>query len=98
VITIKQVIKKYGDPTDVNYSLGGTNNVTLVKLVYYENYQFVLHLSDPTSFERHDNSITPQSNVLWIDNVDEETRNTYYLDKRTFLWKGYGAYELVSGF
>lgn len=96
-ITVEQVINKYGDPTDVNYSLGGINSLTLVKLVYYENYQFILHLSDPTSTERRDYSITSQSKVLWIDYVDEEKLKTYNLDNCTFPWKGYGEYELVPG-
>jgi len=95
-ITIEQVIKKYGDPTSVNYTLGGINSLILVKLVYYENYQFVLHLSDPTISEPHDYSITPQSNVLWIDYVDEERLKTY-IDKCTFPWKGYDEYELIPG-
>ena len=95
-ITIEQVIKKYGDPTDVNYSLGGTNDVTLVKLVYYKNSRFVLHLSDPTSSEQQNNSINPQSKILWVDYVDDETMKNFD-NECTFPWNGYGNYDMKSG-
>jgi hypothetical protein len=97
IITLGQVIEKFGTPENVNFSSQGiTDKLTLIKLAYFEHYQFVLHFSDPTTSELQDNILSSESKILWIDYVDEETLKTYF-DKCNIPWKGYGSYDLNSG-
>lgn len=96
-ITLEQVISKYGPPTSVDIILGGTNDVQLIIGIIYENPQFVLHLTDPTSQKSVDNNIQPESKILWIDYLSETKLKSFTFDKCTVPWEGYGIYELIPG-
>jgi hypothetical protein len=96
-ITLGQVISKYGPPTSVDLITGGTNGVHLIICIIYENSQFVLHLTDPSSEESTDNDIQPESKILWIDYLSEARLRSFTHNKCIVPWKGYGIYELIPG-
>ncbi len=94
LITVEEIIRKYGNPNFVRVTLGGIPEAPKISaLLLWDSIRMRIDLPEIDEKEEQGDVIESTTEIQWIIFLDETSYSNLTTDEYAQPWKGYGTYK-----